>query len=189
MATTNEQRNLLWLDLEMTGLDVAQDVILEVATVITDHELRFVAQGPSLVVHQSEKTLSVMNNKVAQMHKKSGLLGEIAQSSTSLQQAEQQTVAFLSQHAQKNSLLLAGNTVWQDRAFLVKHMPGIVEYLHYRIIDVSSVKELIRQWYPNKSHTKFVKPENHRAMEDVLASVEELRHYRKYFFIAPSDLV
>lgn len=168
----------------MTGLDVACDVIIEIATVITDSELRILAQGPSLVIHQPETTLSAMCDEVTQLHVKSGLLDEVRNSTISFEQAVAQTVSFLAQNTHGGSLLLAGNTVWQDRMFLVKYMPRIVDCLHYRIIDVSSIKELVRHWYPNNPYATFKKPECHRAMADVLASIEELRHYRKYFFIA-----
>ena len=109
-------------------------------------------------------------------------------STLSLKEAEAQTINFLKQHAGKEGLLLAGNTVWQDRIFLAKYMPRIFDYLHYRIIDVSSIKELIRHWYPNHPHAIFEKPECHRALADVFASIEELNYYRKHFFIASQDL-
>jgi oligoribonuclease len=179
----SKERNLLWLDLEMTGLNPDVDLILEIACVITDGELNLIAQGPSMVIHHDDEALHVMSKEVEELHAKSGLIDDVRTSTITLQQAEEQTVNFLKQHSQKYSLLLAGNTVWQDRSFLVRYMPHVMEYLHYRIIDVSSIKELVRRWYPQNPHIQFKKAENHRALEDTLASIEELKHYRKYFFI------
>ncbi len=179
----SKERNLLWIDLEMTGLDANIDVVLEIASIITDSQLNFIAQGPALVIHQPEVMLALMNEQVHKIHAKSGLIDLVKNSTISLEQAEQQTVDFLVQQAQKASLLLAGNTVWQDRSFLVKYMPRVMEYLHYRLIDVSSIKELMRHWYPKNPHIRFKKNDNHRALEDVQGSIEELKHYRKYFFV------
>ncbi len=188
MKNAHKIRDFLWLDLEMTGLDVNHDVIIEIATVITDSNLHVIAQGPSLVIGHPEAALARMHDDVKRMHTKSGLLDEVKKSTLSLEQAEAQTVNFLKQHAGKEGLLLAGNTVWQDRIFLAKYMPRILDYLHYRIIDVSSIKELVRHWYPNHPHAIFEKPECHRALADVFASIEELNYYRKHFFIASQDL-
>ncbi len=188
MKSHHNTRNFLWLDLEMTGLDIHHDVIVEIAAVITDSNLHVIAQGPSLVIGHPEAALARMHDDVKHMHTKSGLLDEVKKSTLSLKEAEAQTINFLKQHAGKEGLLLAGNTVWQDRIFLAKYMPRIFDYLHYRIIDVSSIKELIRHWYPNHPHAIFEKPECHRALADVFASIEELNYYRKHFFIASQDL-
>lgn len=176
-------KKLVWLDLEMTGLNADYDVILEIATIITDSELNIIAQGPTFVVHQSEGALSVMEDYVRNMHAKSGLTEKVRASKVTLSEAYEQTFAFIKQHCAKHNALLAGNSVWQDRAFLLKYMPDIVRYLHYRIIDISGVKMLVRGWYPTSPYADFKKPESHRALEDVKESIEELKHYRKYFFI------
>lgn len=179
----NKERNLLWLDLEMTGLNPRYDVILEIACAITDGDLNLIAQGPSIVVHQSDEVLTRMIPEVAAIHKKSGLDLLVKGSKISSEEAEVNVVAFLSHHAQKHGLILAGNTVWQDRGFLVAYMPRIMEFLHYRIIDVTAIKELVRRWYPHNPAVHFKKSDNHRAMEDVLASIGELKHYRAHFFV------
>ncbi len=177
------EKNLVWIDLEMTGLNADYDVILEIATIITDNKLNIIAQGPSLVVYQPEKALSVMEEYVKNMHAKSGLTDKVRSSGTTLNAAYEQTFSFIKQHCTKHHAMLAGNSVWQDRAFLLKYMPDIVKFLHYRIIDISCVKMLVRGWYPDSPYANFKKPESHRALEDVKESIEELKHYRKYFFI------
>lgn len=177
------QHNLLWLDLEMTGLNQTSDVILEIACAITNNELELLAQGPSLIIHQDDIVLSGMHEKVRELHTKSGLLAAVRSSSISCKQAEEQVVIFLRKYASAHNLLLAGNTIWQDRGFLIRYMPSIMEYLHYRMIDVSSIKELVRRWYPHNPHAHVKKTENHRALEDVFASIQELKHYRTHFFI------
>lgn len=176
-------KNLVWVDLEMTGLNVERDVILEIATIITDSDLNIVAQGPVFILHQSDNTLKIMDEFVKNMHAKSGLTDKVKASDISLLQAYEQTFAFIKQYCTKGSAMLAGNSVWQDRAFLVKYMPEIVEYLHYRIIDISAIKMLVRRWYAKSPYAEFKKPETHRALEDIKQSIEELRHYRKHFFI------
>lgn len=177
------EKNLVWIDLEMTGLNADYDVILEIATIITDSNLNIIAQGPSLVVHQSDGALSVMEEYVRNMHAKSGLTEKVRASKVSLSEAYEQTFAFIKQHCTKHQALLAGNSVWQDRAFLLKYMPEIVRFLHYRIIDISGVKMLVRSWYPTSPYVNFKKPESHRALEDVKESIEELKHYRQHFFV------
>jgi oligoribonuclease len=177
------EKNLVWIDLEMTGLNADYDVILEIATIITDSQLNIIAQGPSLVVYQSDGALSVMEEYVRNMHVKSGLTEKVRSSKVSLNEAYEQTFTFIKQHCTKHQALLAGNSVWQDRAFLLKYMPDIVKFLHYRIIDISSVKMLVRSWYPTSPYVNFKKPESHRALEDVKESIEELKHYRQHFFI------
>lgn len=176
-------KNLVWIDLEMTGLCADRDVILEIATIITDSQLHIIAQGPTFVIHQPESALSGMDDFVKKLHQKSGLLEKVRTSSTSLDHAYEQTLEFIKKHCVKQTALLAGNSVWQDRAFLAKYMPDIVSYLHYRIIDVSSIKMVVRRWYPKSSHIVFKKPETHRALEDVQESIQELKHYRRYFFV------
>lgn len=176
------ERKLVWLDLEMTGLRPEVDVILEIATIITDHQLNIIGYGPELVIHQSEDNLALMDAWVKNQHAKSGLTDKVRQSSVTVEQACQDTLAFIKAHCEKNNALLAGNSVWQDRNFLYRYMPEIVDYLNYRIIDVSTIKELARQWYPKDSHINFKKKDTHRALDDVQESIEELKHYRHYFW-------
>ena len=176
-------KNLVWIDLEMTGLNIERDVILEIATIITDSELNVIAQGPTFIIHQPDSALASMDEIVKNMHAKSGLTERVRFSRVSLHEAYEQTFAFIKQYCVKNSAMLAGNSVWQDRAFLTKYMPEIVHYLHYRIIDISAIKMLVRRWYPKNLYVDFKKPDTHRALEDIKQSIEELKHYRNYFFI------
>jgi len=173
---------LIWIDLEMTGLDPARDHILEIATIVTDNNLNIIAQGPDIVIHQPEERL-IMEAKVRDIHAKSGLLTAVERSSVTLAEAEEETYDFLAQYVLPGCGILSGNTVWQDRSFLVAYMPRILNLLHYRLIDVSTVKELIKRWYPDHNKVHFVKPNNHRALEDIQGSIAELAHYRMNFFI------
>jgi len=171
---------LVWLDLEMTGLDPAADDILEIATVITDSELKIVAQGPELVIHQTERRLETMSDWCKEHHAESGLTERVRRSGLSLQQAEAQTLAFVSGLVEKETSPLCGNSVHQDRVFLARHMPALHDYLHYRNIDVSSLKELSFLWYPELP--KFQKANRHTALEDIIESIDELRYYRRQLF-------
>lgn len=180
------QTNLVWIDLEMTGLDAGHDTILEIATIITDNQLNVLEQGPSLVIHQKEEALSLMDAWNQKHHGRSGLIDAVKGSSLSMQEAEDTVLDFIKLYCKKNTAPLCGNSVWQDRIFLKKYMPRIEEYLHYRIIDTSSIKEVVKRWYPESPHANFVKAENHRALEDIIQSIEELKHYRTYFFCEKS---
>lgn len=166
----------------MTGLDPAHDVILEIATLITTSDLTLVDPGLSLVIHQSDEQLARMNDWCKNQHKKSGLTADVQASTISLQQAEEQTHAYITRWCTPQSAPLCGNTVFQDRAFLRAYMPRVDAALHYRIIDVSSLKELVKKWYPNNPNALFHKNEHHRALGDITASIAELRHYRNHFF-------
>lgn len=177
------ERKLVWIDLEMTGLNPATDVILEIATIITDGQLNVIAHGPSLVIYHPEEALNRMIDVVRNIHSKSGLINAVRNSSITVAEAERQTLEFIKRHCTHYQGLLAGNSVWNDRNFIAQYMPKIKEYLNYRLIDVTSIKELINQWYPNSPHRDFVKPENHRALEDIEFSIAELAHYKKHFFI------
>jgi oligoribonuclease len=172
----------VWIDCEMTGLEVQRDVILEIATIITDVNLEVIAEGPELVIHQDDYHLNEMIPIVKEMHEKSGLTRDVKASHISLELAEQLTFDFIAQHCKRYSAVLAGNTVWQDGLFLRKYMPRISNYLHYRIVDVSSVKCLVQQWYPKDPYINFSKAKSHRALADIRESIAELKHYRKYFF-------
>lgn len=173
--------HMVWIDLEMTGLDISRDRIIEIATLITDPDLQVVAEGPELVVHQPESLLAQMDEWNQQHHKASGLVDRVRQSTTSEADAEAQTLSFLQAHIPKGAPL-AGNSVHMDRLFLSHQMPSIVDYLHYRIVDVSTVKELVRRWYPQHFDKRPTKKGNHRALDDIRESVEELRFYRRTAF-------
>ena len=173
---------MVWVDLEMTGLDVETCTIVEIATLITDSELRIVAEGPCLVIHQPDEVLATMSDFVRDLHTKSGLLEQIRSSSVTLEDATAQTLSFVQAHCEKGASPLCGNSVWKDRAFLERYMPAVVAHLHYRIIDVSTIKELVRRWYsPAASVPK--KKEIHRALDDIRESIAELSFYRDRVFV------
>jgi oligoribonuclease len=171
------------MDLEMTGLDVGRHVIVEVATLITDDDLAIVAEGPDLVVSATPEELDGMDDFVRSMHTKSGLLAEIAASDTTLAEAGDATLAFIRSHVNKaRTVPLAGNSIGTDRRFLAAQLPEIEEFLHYRSVDVSTVKELARRWYPKVLGDAPVKSGGHRAMDDIRESVAELAFYRSRVF-------
>jgi len=173
---------LVWIDLEMTGLDPERDVIVEIATLITNDELEIVAEGPDLVIHHPDETLSIMNDYVRNMHETSGLLTEIKKSSVSLEQAGIETLQFIQSHVQEaGSVPLCGNSIGTDRRFLIKTFPEIDNFLHYRCIDVSTIKELARRWDPDVLTNAPKKNGGHRALNDIQESVIELRYYRDHF--------
>jgi oligoribonuclease len=180
------------MDLEMTGLDPAKDVIVEIATLVTDDDLVVVAEGPDLVIHQPEDALALMDPFVVEMHTRSGLLEAIKASTVSLASAGEQTLAFIKAHVpDPRTVPLCGNSIGMDRRFLAAYLPDIENYLHYRSVDVSSVKELVRRWYPHVRAERPVKPGTHRALDDIRASVEELRFYRARVFapVTPAQAV
>ncbi len=173
--------NLVWMDLEMTGLDPAKDRIIEMATIITDDALNILAEGPELAVKQSEVLLAGMDDWNQSHHTESGLLQRVRSKGVSPEEAEAETLAFVTAHTGKGESPLCGNSIWQDRRFLAGEMPMLEAYLHYRIVDVSSIKELARRWRPEL--LAGLKKENkHLALADILESIEELRYYRKHFF-------
>lgn len=177
---------LAWMDLEMTGLDPTRHVIVEIATLITDDELNLVAEGPDLVVHQPSAALEAMDEVVVTMHTKSGLLPAIEASTVSLADAGAATLAFLREHIDTpRSVPLCGNSIGTDRRFLAAYLPDIEEFLHYRSVDVSSVKELLKRWNPTLLDGAPRKAEGHRALDDIQESVKELRFYRDTFFRLP----
>jgi oligoribonuclease len=183
------RRMLAWMDLEMTGLDAHTDVIVEIATLITDDDLAIVAEGPDLVIHQPPEVLGRMSDVVRDMHTRSGLLPSIEASAVSLQDAGARTLAFLKEHIPApRSVPLCGNSIGTDRRFLSVHLPDIEEYLHYRSVDVSTVKELAKRWMPSILTDAPRKAEGHRALDDIRESVEELRYYRETFFVRPQPV-
>jgi oligoribonuclease len=172
------------MDLEMTGLEPSRDVIVEIATLITDDDLQILAEGPDLVIHQSEEHLEQMDPFVVGMHTRSGLLEAIRASTVTLEDAGEATLAFLKAHvAQPRTVPLCGNSIGTDRRFLAAYLPDIENFLHYRSVDVSSVKELVRRWYPAVRSQRPRKIGSHRALDDIQESVAELRYYRENVFV------
>lgn len=180
---------LVWIDLEMTGLDPKRHTIVEIATLITDDQLNILAEGPDLVVSATAEQLKEMDDFVLRMHTKSGLLSEIERSAISLKDAGKQTLDFIKNHvAAAKTVPLCGNSIGTDRRFLAEHLPEIEEYLHYRSIDVSSIKELGKRWFPDLIKDAPTKSRGHRAMDDIKESVEELKYYRNTLFVnLPSE--
>lgn len=178
------------MDLEMTGLDHTRDLIVEIATIVTDDELRVVAEGPDLVVHADDAALSTMDPVVVEMHTRSGLLAAIRESHVTLDEAGQATLDFIREHvAEPRTVPLCGNSIGTDRRFLASYLPEIENYLHYRSVDVSSVKELVKRWYPDLTTAMQRKSGSHRALDDIRSSIEELRWYRGQVFLPPSATV
>ncbi len=174
--------NLVWMDLEMSGLDPERDVILEIATIVTGPDLDIIDEGPSLVIHQPDEILESMDEWNTTHHGASGLTERVRQSPLSCAEAETQTLEFLHLHTVEGKAPLCGNTIGQDRRFLYKYMPRLSSWLHYRNVDVSSIKELVCRWYPEEMQAP-VKRSNHRALDDIRGSIEELRWYRDYIFV------
>ena len=175
---------LVWMDLEMTGLDPARDTIVEIATIVTDDQLEIVAVGPDLVVHQPSEALAVMDPFVVEMHTRSGLLPAIRASTITLEEAGRLTLEFIKAHVpEPGRVPLCGNSIGMDRRFLNAYLPDIEHWLHYRSIDVSSIKELVKRWYPSIDQGRVVKTGTHRALDDIQASIAELRYYREHVFV------
>jgi oligoribonuclease len=177
----SQQDRLVWIDLEMTGLDPKNDTIIEIATIVTDSDLNLIAEGPVLAVYQTDEALSVMDDWNIKHHGESGLIDRVKASNISLEQAQQQTIDFLALHVPNGASPLCGNSIGQDRRFLVKYMPILEDYFHYRNVDVSTVKELARRWAP-EVFSGVKKKNTHQALDDIRESIEELRHYREHFF-------
>ena len=172
--------HLIWIDLEMTGLDPDSDLIIEIATVITDKDLNILAQGPVLAVHQSDAALAAMDDWNQQHHGQSGLIERVKASTIDAAEAERLTIAFLKEWVPENTSPICGNSIGQDRRFLYRYMPKLEAYFHYRNIDVSTLKELAARWAPEVKDG-FNKESTHQALDDILESIEELRYYRKHF--------
>lgn len=178
-----DKNNLIWIDLEMTGLNVAHDVILEIAVVVTDKDLAVLAEGPSLVIHQPDQILEAMNDWCKRQHGISGLTKAVQESTVSLQQAEERVCDFLKDYCIKGQGILCGNSVWQDKSFIQRYMPKLDAFFHYKIVDVSSIKELVIRWYPTSPYADIKKGDVHRALPDVYESIDILKTYRKNFFV------
>lgn len=178
---------IVWIDLEMTGLEPETDRIIEIASLITDGDLNILAEGPNVAIWQPEDVLAAMDQWNQDTHGESGLIDRVRASEYSVEDAERMTLEFLEPWTKPRTSPLAGNTIHQDRRFLVKYMPKFEQYLHYRIIDVSTVKELASRWFPEQFRERPPKNDDHMALSDVRASVEELRYYRSAIFIEPDD--
>ncbi len=173
---------LVWMDLEMTGLDPDRERIIEIATIITDAELRPIKEGPEFVIRQPDAILDAMDDWNTSHHGASGLTDRVRRSKVSESEAEELTLSFISRYATRARMApLAGNSIHQDRRFLERYMPRLNDYLHYRNVDVSTIKELAKRWYPNVE--PYAKKNAHRALEDVRESIAELRHYRQRIFV------
>jgi oligoribonuclease len=175
-----DPQNLIWIDLEMTGLDPQQDVIIEIATVVTDKNLKRLAEGPVLAIHQSEGALVAMDAWNQKQHGSSGLIQRVRESSLTEAEAERQTLAFLSAWTPPKSSPMCGNSICQDRRFLYRCMPKLEAFFHYRNLDVSTLKELATRWAPAIKEG-FQKKNSHLALDDILESIAELQYYRDHF--------
>lgn len=175
-----DSQHLIWIDLEMTGLNPDTDQIIEIATVVTDKDLNILAQGPVLAVHQSDAVLAAMDEWNQKHHGQSGLIDRVRASKLSEAEAEHLTIEFLKQWVPENTSPICGNSIGQDRRFLVRYMPKLEAYFHYRNIDVSTLKELASRWAPEVKNG-FNKESAHQALDDIIESIEELRYYREHF--------
>lgn len=184
MSSRNER--LVWMDLEMTGLDIDKESIIEIATVITDQDLNIIAEGPNLAISVPENLLSQMDEWNTKHHHESGLVERIRTEGVDVEEAERQTLDFLKEWVDYRTAPLCGNSIWNDRRFLQKEMNEVSRYLHYRMIDVSTIKELRRRWYPGLK--RFQKKGAHLARDDILESIAELKAYKDEIFKDPSSV-
>ena len=179
--TQPKKDNLVWIDMEMTGLDPEKEKIIEIAVIVTDKDLNILEEGPDLVIRQPRKLLKSMDSWNKKQHKKSGLIDAVLESKITVRKAEQITLDFIKKYCEPHKNSLCGNAVYHDRRFIIKYMPKLNRFLHYRLVDVSTVKGLIQRWYPKHSGVPK-KSESHRALSDIRESIEELQFYRKTFF-------
>jgi len=175
------EHNLIWVDLEMTGLDPEQDTVIEIATIITDPDLNTLATGPVIAIHADDKRLGAMDEWNTRHHTESGLVERVRNSKDTLESASKDTIDFLKQWVPEGKSPMCGNSICQDRRFMVRHMPSLEAYFHYRNIDVSTIKELVRRWNITAG-IGFKKQNTHLALDDIRESIAELAHYRKHVF-------
>ena len=178
---------IVWMDMEMSGLEPETERILEVAVLVTDGELSVVAEGPNLVLHQPDEVLEAMDEWNTTHHGQSGLTQRVRESTIDEAQASEALLAFLEEHTKKKKAPLAGNSIHQDRRFVARYLPQVEDWLHYRNVDVSTIKELARRWYPKQYSGRPTKKGSHRAMDDLMESIEELKYYRKALFLPPES--
>ena len=176
-----DKKHLIWIDLEMTGLDTLNDTIIEIATIVTDSELNILAEGPVFAIHTPDIVLNSMYDWNTRQHGQSGLIDRIRRSNVTMAQAETETIAFLSKYVESGRSPMCGNSICQDRRFLARQMPTLERFFHYRNLDVSTVKELAYRWRPDIL-SSFEKKGNHLALDDIRDSIRELRHYKAHFF-------
>ena len=179
----NRKTNLIWIDLEMTGLIPENDVIIEIATVVTDANLNLIEEGPSLAIHQSKDLIDEMDEWNTNQHNRSGLVNRVMESKITVTEAESQTLEFLSKHVDSGVSPMCGNSICQDRRFLSNYMPNLEKFFHYRHIDVSTLKELAVRWKPDIISSSF-KNSRHLALSDIYDSIDELKYYREHFIKA-----
>jgi oligoribonuclease len=178
------KKNLVWIDCEMTGLDPEKHVLLEIATIVTNYELEILAHGPALAIRQSDRKLQLMDAWNQRTHRKSGLLDRIREEGVTVAEAEEQTLKFVKRYCYAQTAPLCGNSIGQDKRFIAKYMPQLHEFLHYKVVDVSSIKVLVTEWYGEK-YQPPPKQELHRALVDIEESIAELDYYRKTVFVKP----
>jgi oligoribonuclease len=177
--------NLVWIDCEMTGLDLGKDALIEIAALVTDSDLNVLGDGVDVVIHADEPLLAAMPDVVAEMHARSGLTSEVRQSTVTIAEAEQQVLSYIRQYVpEPRTAPLCGNSIATDRGFIARDMPTLDAFLHYRMVDVSSIKELCRRWYPRIYYAQPDKGLAHRALADIRESIRELIYYRRTAFVA-----
>ena len=176
-----DKKHLIWIDLEMTGLDTLNDTIIEIATIVTDSELNILAEGPVFAIHTPDIMLNSMDDWNTRQHGQSGLIDRIRRSNVTMAQAESETIAFLNKYVESGRSPMCGNSICQDRRFLARQMPTLERFFHYRNLDVSTVKELAYRWRPDIL-SSFEKKGSHLALDDIRDSIRELRHYKAHFF-------
>lgn len=181
---SQDANNLIWIDLEMTGLDPLNDHIIEIATIVTNSHLELIEEGPVFAIHQPDYILDGMDDWNTRQHNGSGLVARVKESIISVAEAERQTIAFISKHVPKKRSPICGNSICQDRRFLARWMPELENYFHYRNLDVSTLKELANRWVPGVA-AGFNKSSNHLALDDIRDSIDELRYYRQHFIKIP----
>ncbi len=182
----SDENRIIWIDLEMTGLDSDNDRIIEIATIVTDGKLEIIAEGPVMAIQQPEMVLATMDSWNTRQHTQSGLIERVRQSQITEAVAEQRTIEFLQQHVAAGVSPMAGNSICQDRRFLHRSMPALEKFFHYRNLDVSSIKELAKRWAPSML-AAFSKQPQHLALQDIRDSIDELKYYREHFFNFPDQ--